>query len=132
MKLSKDSRNTAKQLFQASFVDGRLQADRLRQAASLVIERKPRNYVGILKEIHRLARLEIARHHAIIQSAAQISPGEANQLAGELKSRYGNDLTTEFAVDPSLLGGLRIQIANDVIDGSVKARLQLLENSLTH
>ncbi len=130
MKLSKDSRNTAKQLFQASFADGRLNADRLRQATELVANRKPRNYVGILKEIHRLARLEIARHHAIIDSAINLSGQELDRVTSDLRSRYGHDLTTELHIVPELIGGLRIQIGSDVYDGSVSGRLANLEKTL--
>lgn len=130
MKLSKDSRNTAKQLFQMSFVDGRLNGDRLRQATSLLIERKPRNYVGILKEIARLSRLEIAKHHAVIDSAVNLSGESIDRVVNDLRSQYGDDLTTELHVIPELLGGLRIQIGSDVYDGSVRGRLANLEKHL--
>lgn len=130
MKLSKDSRKTAKQLFQASFVDGRLHSERLLQATSLVIAKKPRNYVGILKEILRLARLETAKHHAIIDSAINLSNQELDRVIGDLRSKYGNDLTTELHILPELLGGLRIQIGSDVYDGSVSGRIANLEKLL--
>ena len=127
MKLSKDSRKTAKQLFKVSFVDGRLNADRLRQATTLVASRKPRNYIGILKEILRLARLETARHHAIIDSAMNLSSHELDRVINDLRSQYGDDLTTELHVAPELLGGLRIQIGSDVFDGSVRGRIANLK-----
>ncbi|HEX8373315.1 MAG TPA: F0F1 ATP synthase subunit delta [Chthoniobacterales bacterium] len=130
MKLSKDSRNTAKQLFQASFMDGRLNGDRLRQATNLLIERKPRNYLGILKEIQRLARLEISKHHAIIDSAMNLSQESLDRVVNDLRSQYGHDLTTELHIVPELLGGLRIQIGSDVFDGSVRGRLDNLEKHL--
>ena len=38
-------------------------------------------------------------------------------------------LDFQFFVDPSLIGGLRIQIGSDVFDGTVKTRLASLENS---
>lgn len=130
MKLSKDSRKTAKQLFKASFVEGRLNSERLLQATSLVAHRKPRNYVGILKEILRLSRLETARHHAIIDSAINLTGQELDRVIGDLRSQYGNDLTTELHILPELLGGLRIQIGSDVFDGSVKGRIASLEKQI--
>ncbi len=130
MKLSKDSRKTAKQLFQASFVDGRLDSQRLLQATSLVIERKPRNYVGILKEIQRQVRLETAKSHVVIDSAINLSSEEMDRVMNDLRSKYGNDLSPELHIKPELLGGLRIQVGSDVYDGSVRGRLANLEKTL--
>ncbi len=130
MKLSKDSRKTSKQLFKASFADGRLNADRLRKATGLVADRKPRNYLGILKEILRLARLETAKHHAVIDSAINLSYEELERVVNDLRSKYGHDLTTELQVKPELIGGLRIQIGSDVYDGSVRGRINNLEKQL--
>jgi F0F1-type ATP synthase delta subunit len=38
-------------------------------------------------------------------------------------------MTAEFAEDPDLIGGIRVRVANDVYDGSVKARLAALARS---
>ncbi|MEO7933541.1 MAG: F0F1 ATP synthase subunit delta [Chthoniobacterales bacterium] len=130
MKLSKDSRKTSKQLFQASFVDGRLDSQRLLQATALVIERKPRNYTGILKEIQRQVRLETAKSHVVIDSALNLSTQELDRVLGDLRAKYGNDLTSELHIKPELIGGLRIQIGSDVYDGSVSGRLAHLEKTL--
>ena len=49
-----------------------------------------------------------------------------------LRAQYGKDLSTEFKVSPELLGGLRIKVGSDVIDGSVRERLNRLEAQLTY
>jgi F-type H+-transporting ATPase subunit delta len=50
-------------------------------------------------------------------------------LKASLTQKYGAGLDFQFFVDPSLIGGLRIQIGSDVFDGTVKTRLAALENS---
>lgn len=132
MKLDKDSRKLSKELFQASLTDGRLDGGKVGVVARQIIASKPRHYVGILKEYQRLVRLEVERHHAVIESAAPLDGGMADQLAANLRNKYGADLTTEFKVNPELLGGLRIKVGSDVFDGSVRERLTRLETQLTH
>jgi F-type H+-transporting ATPase subunit delta len=51
------------------------------------------------------------------------------ELKSSLTLKYGAGLDFQFFVDPSLIGGLRIQIGSDVFDGTVKTRLASLENS---
>jgi F-type H+-transporting ATPase subunit delta len=130
MKLDKDSRKLSKQLFGASFKDGRLDSKRVAAIAKEVASSKPRNALGILKEFQRLVRLEVAKHHAVIESAVELDDDMTKQLTSGLKAKYGKDLSTEFKVSPELLGGLRIKVGSDVIDGSVRERLNRLENEL--
>ena len=132
MKLDKDSRKLSKQLFSASFNDGRLDSKRVAAIAKEVASSKPRNALGILKEYHRLVRLEAEKHHAIVESAVELDDDMAKELTSSLRAKYGKDLKTEFKVSPELLGGLRIKVGSDVIDGSVRERLHRLENELIH
>jgi F-type H+-transporting ATPase subunit delta len=132
MKLDKDSRKLSKQLFQASFTDGRIDGAKVATIGRKVADSKPRNSLGILKEFQRLIRLEVEKHHAVIESAAALDDGTKKQLLANLQSKYGNDLTTEFKVSPELLGGLRIKIGSDVFDSSVRERLNRLESEFTY
>ncbi len=131
MKLDKDSRKLSKQLFAASFTEGRLDPKKVTVIARQVGESKPRNALGILKEFQRLIRLEVDKHHAVIESAVELDPATSKQLVAGLRAKYGKGLSTEFRVSPELLGGLRIKVGSDVVDGSVRERLNRLESELT-
>lgn len=130
MKISKEARKLSKQMFTGSFTDGKLDGTKVSAIAKTVIEKKPRKYTEILKNYQRLIRVEMAKRHAIIESAAELSGDVRNQLLGTLRTKYGADLTTEFKVSPELIGGLRVKIASDVWDGSIRGRLSRLENNL--
>ena len=130
MKLDKDSRKLTKGLFQASFTSGRLDEKKASAVVKTVVASKPRNFLGILKEYQRLIRLEVAKHHAIIESATALDKKTSDQLLVNLRAKYGKDLSTEFKVSPVLLGGLRIKIGSDVFDSSVRERLARLETQL--
>ncbi len=126
MKISRDARRQARQLFELSLVDGRLDVVRLHRIFAEVAEQKPRQYLQMLKELTRLVRLEVASHHAIIESAVPLEPAKIREFEAGLHSRFG-ELTTEFRENPELIGGLRVQIGNDVWDGSVRARLEAIK-----
>jgi F-type H+-transporting ATPase subunit delta len=130
MKISKEARRFARELFQASLVNGRLDAKSVAEYADRLIAEKPRSYVQILREFTRLVRLELERRHAVIESAQPLDTAETERIRQELLSRLGGDLTFEFRSNPSLLGGLRVQIGSDVWDGSVANRLHLLKQQL--
>jgi len=130
MKLSKEVRKVSKELFQASFTSGQLDPEKVRGFVAQIVAGKPRHYVDLLKNYHRLIRLELDKRHAIIESAAELSQETSAQVLRDLKSKYGEGLTTDFRINPSLIGGLRIRVGSDVWDGSVRGRLDRLEQEL--
>ena len=129
MKISKQARHEARQLFLSCQANGVLDENRVRQAVRLVAERKPRRYAAILSQFLRLTKLDVARHTAKIESAAPLSPQFQAQVQADLARRYGGGLSFSFTQNPALLGGVRIQVGGDVYDGSVQARLAALEES---
>jgi F-type H+-transporting ATPase subunit delta len=55
-----------------------------------------------------------------------------NDLLLSLKKRFGGkDLRPTIEVDPTLIGGVRIQVGDEVMDSSVKARLAQMQTSLS-
>ncbi len=130
MKITKEARNLSRQLFQMSLTDGRLDRAKVNSLVQSVIAEKPRHYQGGLEAYQRLLRLEMEKRHAVIESAAPLGDGTANAIVSSLKQKYGEDLTTEFSVNPELIGGMRIKIGSDVWDGSVRQRLSKLQSLL--
>ena len=86
--------------------------------------------MDVLQYFKRLLRLEIEKRHARIESTIQLSPQAAIDIGARLKRKYGNDLTTEFVVDPTLLGGVRVRVGSDVWDGTLRNRLERLQQQL--
>ncbi|MGA2556481.1 MAG: F0F1 ATP synthase subunit delta [Verrucomicrobiota bacterium] len=129
MRISKQARHQARQLFQSCQAGGLLDENRVRQAVQLLAARQPRGYMGVLAQFHRLVKLDVARHTAKIQSAADLAPPFQAQLRADLARAYGEGLSFAFSTNPALLGGLRVQVGGDVFDGSVLARLAALRQS---
>ena len=130
MKLNKEIRQLSRKMLQASFTDGQLDPGRIASLVDSLISHKPRNYIAALKNYKRLLRLELEKRHATIETASDVDAAVRSEVETNLKSKYGNDLSTEFQVDPALLGGMRIRVGNDVWDGSVRNRLERLQHEL--
>ena len=129
MKGSKQSRREAKQLFKGCQVAGGLDEDRARQAVMLVIEKKPRGYFGILQELQRLVKLDVASRTARVESAVALSEAQQQSVRENLNRMKNGEVAVEFAENMDLIGGMRVKIGDDVFDGSVKTRLAGLGES---
>jgi F-type H+-transporting ATPase subunit delta len=129
MKISKQAQRDARQLFRSCHVSGLLDEGRVRQVVTLLVAQKPRGYVGILSRLHRLVKLDLERRAANVESATPLDAGMQADLTNRLTSIYGAGVSISFSQNPALLGGLRIQVGSDLYDGSVKMRLEKLEQS---
>jgi len=129
MKISKQAQRDARQLFRSCNVNGVLDESRVRQALALLSEKKPRGYVEILARLHRLVKLDVAKRTAKVESATVTTLEQQEAIKANLAKRYGAGLSVSHAINPSLIGGLRIQVGSDLYDGSVKTRLDKLAQS---
>ena len=130
MKITKEIRQLSRQLLRASFTDGQLDRGKIGSLVESLIAKKPRHYINVLENYKRLLRLEVEKRSARIESASELAPEASAQIVGNLKRKYGQDLTAEFAVNPELLGGMRIRVGSDVWDGTVRNRLERLQQQL--
>ncbi|MBS0504329.1 MAG: F0F1 ATP synthase subunit delta [Proteobacteria bacterium] len=98
-------------------------------------------FLGVLAQNRRLGQLGTvirdfrtlaARHRgettAEVTSAHPLDDDQVAELKRQLKGRLGRDVTVELDVDPSILGGLVVRIGSQMIDSSIRTRL----NSLAH
>jgi|SRR4051812_14446152 F-type H+-transporting ATPase subunit delta len=129
MKITKQARRDAKQLFRSCVVNGVLEDNKARQAVQKVLELKPRGYIALLSHFQRLLKLDIDRRTAKIESATPLAPDMQQQVQANLTRIYGQGLNISFTQNPALIGGLRIKVGSDVYDGSVQARLTALQEA---
>ncbi|HEY0335257.1 MAG TPA: F0F1 ATP synthase subunit delta [Stenotrophomonas sp.] len=102
-------------------------------------------FLGLLAKGQRMALLpEIAGLYdqlradaeqivkAHITSAEAMAPAELDKIVAALRKRFGREVDVTTAVDASLIGGAVIDAGDVVIDGSLKGKLERLQNSLAH
>ena len=126
MKVSKQCRRDAKALFRSCLVNGLLDDDRARRTVDEILSAKPRGYLTMLAHFERLLTIEVQRRSVTVESAAPLNPALEAEIRGDLQKQYGAGLNFTFAVVPELIGGLRIRVASDVYDGTVRTRLDRL------
>ena len=68
--------------------------------------------------------------HAHVRTAVPLTEAETADLARRLQQQTGHEVILTVEVDPSVLGGLVIQIGDRLIDASTRARLQAMRESL--
>jgi len=129
MKIRKQSRSEAKQLYRFCLVKGLLDEHRTRQVVERIQAAGRRDGPAILAHFLRLVRLHQMQHTATVESAAPLDPDLKASTQAGLARLYGPGIATSFIDSPALIGGMRIQIGCDVYDGSVLAGLAVLEKS---
>jgi len=127
VKITKQARREAKQLFLLCQSQGRVDEGRARELLKRMLKEKPRGCLGVLVHFHRLLELDRAEHTARVESAAALTPALSGDVKTRLEQAYGTGLDISFATNPSLIGGMRITVGSDVYDGSVRGRLARLE-----
>jgi len=131
MQIPKEARRKARELFDATLDhSGRPDAAKTLALTDLLVKAAPRHTLQILKEFTRLIRLEMAKHHATIESAVALDDVSYRAIVHTLQQRDGGEITFETKVDTALIGGARIRLGSEVWDASVRSRLQNLSQSL--
>jgi F-type H+-transporting ATPase subunit delta len=68
---------------------------------------------------------------AVVYSAFPIANDQLVRVAQVLEKRFGRKLNLSVQEDPSLIGGIRVVVGDEVLDTSVKARLEQMKVALT-
>lgn len=99
-------------------------------ASSLARQPRERRVRQLLSRAIDIVSAQDGRTVATVYTAAPIAVAQETRLRDALASRYGGEISINQVIDPTVVGGLRVQIADDVIDGSISARLADLRQKL--
>jgi F-type H+-transporting ATPase subunit delta len=105
---------------------GRTEPTTRKLAAQLVAHPVGRSVAQGLERLAELAAERRERSVATVRSPIALSDQQQQRLAEALTRIYRRDITLHLEVDPEILGGLVIQVGDEVIDGSVAGRLDEL------
>jgi F-type H+-transporting ATPase subunit delta len=101
------------------------------------------NFLGVLADNGRLGELKAmikafrslaAKHRgettAEVTSARPLDDDQVVKLKANLKARLGRDVAVEARVDPEILGGLIVRLGSQMIDSSIRTKLNTLANAM--
>jgi F-type H+-transporting ATPase subunit delta len=108
-------------------------------ATSLGLDALTAKFVGVLAQNRRLGQLgnvikafeALAAQHrgeatAEVTSAHPLDAAQLDALKKQLRARVGRDVAVDLKVDPAILGGLVVKIGSQMIDSSIRTRLNSL------
>lgn len=98
--------------------------------ASLVRQANGRRIRQLLSRANTIVAAQRGETVATVHTARALSAAQRTRLADALSRRYEGNVTINEVIDPTVVGGLRVQVADDVIDGSISARLADLRHRL--
>ena len=67
---------------------------------------------------------------AEVTTARALTAAQSKNLAAELKKRVGSDVAINAHIDPAILGGMTVQIGSQLIDNSIKTKLNSLATAM--
>lgn len=113
----------------------RLLAGGVSEATALIVSalvRQPRDrrMRQMLNRATRVVADQGDRVVATVYTATPLTDAQRTRLSDALSRRYEGTVSLNEVSDPAVVGGLRVQIADDVIDGSISARLADLRQKL--
>lgn len=103
---------------------GKAQPDTVWLAQRPVLHPRDRKYAAAIWAQLRIAARRREQITAIVTTARELQPQQRERLAAGLTKMYGRPVFVNVIVDPAVLGGLSVQIGDEVIDGTVRRRLE--------
>ncbi|WP_156760149.1 F0F1 ATP synthase subunit delta [Microbacterium karelineae] len=98
--------------------------------SSLVQQPHGRRVRAALQHAISVVAAERGRTVATVHAAKPLAAAQRQRLADSLSRTYGTPVSINEVIDPEVVGGIRVQIADDVIDGSISSRLADLRSRL--
>lgn len=113
-----------------SLLAGKVSPQSLAIIRHLVLQPRGRRIGELLRHAASVVADQAGYNVATVTSATPLSERQLDRLKQGLAGKYGRQPSINLVIDPTLVGGLRVQIGDDVIDGSVATRLNDLRVQL--
>ncbi|WP_406725461.1 F0F1 ATP synthase subunit delta [Streptomyces sp. GD-15H] len=95
-----------------------------RLVTRLVNAPRGRSLEAGLESLSKLAAGRRDRMVAVVTSAVPLSDSQKQRLGASLAKLYGRRMHLNLAVDPEVIGGVRVQVGDEIINGSLADRLE--------
>lgn len=111
-------------------LEGKAAPETIRLAEQAVRVARGRRLDRVLETYLRLAANRRDELTALVTVAIPLDERQQSRLTSALRSIYGRKIILQTVLDPGVVGGIRIQIGDEVVDGTVLRRLDALRRDL--
>ena len=113
-----------------ALLDGKVTAVTLRLIRQMVMHPRGRSLTAALDLCAGIAARRREQLIAVVRSAVELSAAQRRRLAEALAASYGHRVHLNVVIDPSVVGGMSVQIGDELIDGTAASRLAEVRRKL--
>jgi F-type H+-transporting ATPase subunit delta len=114
-----------------ALLGGKVTPVALRLITEMSLHPRGRSLVTSLDMCTRIAAERRRRLIAVVRTATEPTAQQRQRLAQALAGIYGHEVYINVVIDPAVVGGMTIQVGDELIDGSVATRLGAVRRKLT-
>lgn len=111
-------------------LEGKASPETVRLAEQAVLVARGRRLDRVLESYLKLAATRRDELTAVVSVAIPLDERQQSRLASALRDIYGKKVTLQMVLDKSVVGGIRVQIGDEVVDGTVARRLESVRHDL--
>lgn len=106
-----------------SLLSGKASTQTVAILSALIASPRGRRIAELIRYASTIVAEEFGQAIATVTVAAPLTASQAGRLAQALSAQFGSTIKINELVDPSILGGVRVQLGDEVIDGSIASRI---------
>ncbi len=130
MNQSEKINKLAKRLIQVSSVNDELDTDSLWGGIMKLKEQGFKHFLPLLKILKVKVAQTMAQQTLEVTSSSPLSESMLESLEKSFTQKYQKSVKVKSFIDPSLIGGLKVRIGDDVYDASIAAQLNQIANEI--
>ena len=96
----------------------------------LVQSRRIRYIDDIVKSYFNLSNQYLGIEEGMIYTPYELTDQQIQDIEKAISQKENKKVTLKVSIDPSLLGGIKVQIANRIYDGTIKNKVEMLKKEL--
>ena len=109
---------------------GKVSTYTMRLLEQTVRQQQSTHFAAVVAELAELAAARRGESVAHVVAAAPLTDAQRTRLAEVLSRIYGRTISVQLDLDPEILGGLRITVGDEIIDGTIASRLAAAASQL--
>lgn len=113
-----------------SLLEGKAAPETLRLARQAVLAPRGRRFDRVLDTYQLIVETRREQLAAVVTTAISLDDSQRSRLVAALTSHYGRAVHLSVVIDPAVIGGIRVQIGDDVVDGTILRRLEGVRRQL--